>query len=112
VWAAIGTCGGHEDGTVLVAGNARIPCHCAAALTAYRRLAAIRERAVGSMAPAYGTASAASADGTVMGYRRLGRGLGVVLCHGSLGGSQGLMKLAAALADAFAVYVPGRWGRH
>jgi hypothetical protein len=38
VWAAIGTCGGHEDGTVLVAGSTRIPCHRAAGLTAYRAI--------------------------------------------------------------------------
>jgi len=40
VRAAIGTCAGHEDGTVLVAGSARFPCRCAAGLTACRRFLA------------------------------------------------------------------------
>jgi hypothetical protein len=34
-------CGGHEAGTVLVAGSARIPCHCAAGLAALPNMCAV-----------------------------------------------------------------------
>jgi pimeloyl-ACP methyl ester carboxylesterase len=55
--------------------------------------------------------SVTSADGTVIGYRWLGRGPGVVLVHGNLMASQNFTKLGAALADRFTVYIPDRRGR-
>jgi pimeloyl-ACP methyl ester carboxylesterase len=55
--------------------------------------------------------SATSADGTTIGYRRVGSGPGVILVHGAGQSSQNLMTLAAALSDRFTVYVPDRRGR-
>jgi pimeloyl-ACP methyl ester carboxylesterase len=52
-----------------------------------------------------------SADGTVIGYRRLGAGPGVVLLHGGVNAAQHLMRLGVGLADAFTVYLPDRRGR-
>lgn len=52
-----------------------------------------------------------SKDGTTIGFRQLGHGPGVVLMHGGALGSQHYMKLGAALADEFSVYIPDRRGR-
>jgi pimeloyl-ACP methyl ester carboxylesterase len=52
-----------------------------------------------------------SADGTTIGYRRIGTGPAVVLLHGAGQSSANLMRLAGALAGAFTVYVPDRRGR-
>lgn len=52
-----------------------------------------------------------SADGTVIGYQRVGTGPAVVLLHGAGQSSGNLMRLAGALAGAFTVYVPDRRGR-
>ncbi len=52
-----------------------------------------------------------SADGTVIGYRRVGTGPAVVLLHGAGQSSGNLMRLARALSGAFTVYVPDRRGR-
>jgi pimeloyl-ACP methyl ester carboxylesterase len=57
------------------------------------------------------TGSVVSADGTRIGYRRLGRGPSVILLHGGVNASQHMMKLGLALADAFTVYLPDRRGR-
>jgi pimeloyl-ACP methyl ester carboxylesterase len=59
----------------------------------------------------YATDAVTSADGTTIGYRRLGAGPGVILLHGGMEASQHLMRLAAALSDGFTVYVPDRRGR-
>jgi pimeloyl-ACP methyl ester carboxylesterase len=59
----------------------------------------------------YTTGAVASEDGTTIGYRQLGHGPGVVLVHGGMQAAQNFMKLAAALSDAFTVYVPNRRGR-
>ena len=56
-------------------------------------------------------ASVTSADGTVIGYRQMGSGPGVVLLHGNLMTSQNFTTLGAALADRFTVYIPDRRGR-
>jgi len=55
--------------------------------------------------------SVVSADGTVIGYRVLGQGPGLILMHGGMASSESMMGLARALADAFTVYVPDRRGR-
>jgi pimeloyl-ACP methyl ester carboxylesterase len=55
--------------------------------------------------------SVVSADGTVIGYRRLGSGPGVVLMHGAMMTSRNFTKLARALASEFTVYLPDRRGR-
>jgi len=52
-----------------------------------------------------------SADGTIIGYRQLGSGTGLILVHGGMMGSQNFMKLGQALADTFTVYIPDRRGR-
>lgn len=57
------------------------------------------------------TASATSADGTTIGYRRIARGPGVVLLHGAASSGYNHRQLAEALADTFTVYVPDRRGR-
>ena len=57
------------------------------------------------------TGSIVSVDGTRIGYRRLGRGPGVILLHGGVNASHHMMKLGRALADAFTVYLPDRRGR-
>jgi pimeloyl-ACP methyl ester carboxylesterase len=52
-----------------------------------------------------------SADGTTIGYQRVGTGPAVVLLHGAGQSSVNLMRLARALSGAFTVYVPDRRGR-
>jgi len=52
-----------------------------------------------------------SADGTTIGYQRVGAGPAVVLLHGAGQSSANLMRLARALSQAFTVYVPDRRGR-
>ena len=57
------------------------------------------------------TGSVVSADGTRIGYRRLGRGPSVIVLHGGVNASQHMMNLGRALADAYTVYLPDRRGR-
>src|SRR5436189_1432706 len=52
-----------------------------------------------------------SRDGTTIGYRRLGRGPGLVLVQGAMGTAQHFTELAGLLADSFTVYLPDRRGR-
>jgi pimeloyl-ACP methyl ester carboxylesterase len=61
--------------------------------------------------PDYATGTVISGDGTVVGYREVGQGPGVIALHGGLQAAQNLMKLACALADSFTVYLPDRRGR-
>jgi pimeloyl-ACP methyl ester carboxylesterase len=55
--------------------------------------------------------SVTSADGTVIGYLRLGHGPAVVVLHGSNESARSHTQLAVALADQFTVYLPDRRGR-
>jgi pimeloyl-ACP methyl ester carboxylesterase len=66
---------------------------------------------MGHRAGVVATGSVISADGTRIGYRRLGRGPSVILLHGGVNASQHMMKLGRALADTFTVYLPDRRGR-
>jgi len=66
---------------------------------------------MGDAALPYTTDSVTSADGTTIGYRRFGHGPGLILVHGGMMTSQNFTGLAAALSDAFTVYVPDRRGR-
>ena len=59
----------------------------------------------------YATYSVTSKDGTIIGYRQLGHGPGVVLVQGAMGTALNFMELAGALANTFTVYVPDRRGR-
>jgi pimeloyl-ACP methyl ester carboxylesterase len=52
-----------------------------------------------------------SADGTIIGYRQIGSGPGLILVHGGMMSSQNFTKLAQGLSDTFTVYVPDRRGR-
>ena len=60
---------------------------------------------------AYTTGMVTSADGATIGYRQVGSGPGLILLHAGMHASQHYMRLAAALADTFTVYVPDRRGR-
>jgi pimeloyl-ACP methyl ester carboxylesterase len=55
--------------------------------------------------------SVASADGTVIGFERLGAGPVLVLVQGGMGTAYTFRELAEALADSFTVVVPDRRGR-
>lgn len=59
----------------------------------------------------YTTQWVKSADGTRIGFRRLGRGPAVVLVHGGMLAAQNLMGLARDLSDEYEVFVPDRRGR-
>jgi pimeloyl-ACP methyl ester carboxylesterase len=59
----------------------------------------------------YTTGFVTSKDGTIIGYRQLGHGPGVVLLHGTMESAQSHMQLAQALAPTFTVYLPDRRGR-
>jgi pimeloyl-ACP methyl ester carboxylesterase len=59
----------------------------------------------------YTTGTLTSADGTTIGYRKLGSGPGVVLLSAGFLAAQHYMGLAGALSDAFTVYVMDRRGR-
>ncbi|MBI1258259.1 MAG: alpha/beta fold hydrolase [Chloroflexi bacterium] len=63
-----------------------------------------------AVAPRFSTETVTSKDGTVITYRQLGHGPGVVLLHGSMESAASHMGLAQALADAFTVYLPERRG--
>ena len=52
-----------------------------------------------------------SADGTTIGYYRLGSGPAVVLLHGAGQSGENFSKLAHELSDTFTVFVPDRRGR-
>jgi pimeloyl-ACP methyl ester carboxylesterase len=52
-----------------------------------------------------------SNDGTRIGYRRYGRGPGLVIEQGAMGTAQNYDELARLLAGEFTVYVPDRRGR-
>ena len=67
---------------------------------------------IGMPAPsAYTIGAVTSRDGTTIGYRQFGHGPGIILVHGSMQAALNFGRLAAALADAFTVYVPDRRGR-
>jgi pimeloyl-ACP methyl ester carboxylesterase len=57
------------------------------------------------------TGSVTSADGTTIGYQRVGRGPAVVVLHGSNESAASHTQLAQALASRFTVYLPDRRGR-
>jgi len=52
-----------------------------------------------------------SEDGTRIGYRRMGRGPGLVLLHGGLQSGWSLLELGVALSDSFTVHLLDRRGR-
>ncbi len=52
-----------------------------------------------------------SSDSTVIGYRKMGNGPGLVLLHGGANSSQHFMELGECLSKNFTVYIPDRRGR-
>ena len=52
-----------------------------------------------------------SADGTSIGFRKIGTGPAIVLVQGAMGTVQNYAELALALADRYTVYSPERRGR-
>jgi pimeloyl-ACP methyl ester carboxylesterase len=52
-----------------------------------------------------------SRDGTVIAYRQIGRGPGLVILHGAMETGLSHLQLAEALASHFTVYLPDRRGR-
>jgi pimeloyl-ACP methyl ester carboxylesterase len=65
----------------------------------------------GNARPIYTTNFVTSTDGTIIGYRQLGGGPGIILLHGGANASQNFSKLGAALSAVFTVYIPDRRGR-
>ena len=59
----------------------------------------------------YKKGSVTSKDGTVIGYRQMGSGPGIILLHGGVNASQNLMKMGKLLSNEFTVYIPDRRGR-
>lgn len=59
---------------------------------------------------AYTTNTVTSKDGTVISYRQLGRGPGLVILHGSMSTGYYSFELAKLLAESFTVYLPDRRG--
>lgn len=70
-----------------------------------------RDAALSSIHIPYTTGSTTSVDGTTIGYRRVGSGPGVLILPAGTQASQHCMRLAAALANDFTVYVVDRRGR-
>jgi pimeloyl-ACP methyl ester carboxylesterase len=60
----------------------------------------------------YVTNTVTSKDGTVITYRQLGHGPGLVMLHGSMESAASHMQLARELADAFTIYLPERRGHN
>ena len=52
-----------------------------------------------------------SADGTTIGYRKIGKGPGLIILHAGMLASQHFIFLANTLADTYTVYIPDRRGR-
>lgn len=52
-----------------------------------------------------------SLDGTRIGYKKMGKGPGLVLLHGGANSSQHFMELGNCLSRDFTVYIPDRRGR-
>lgn len=59
----------------------------------------------------YTTHTVTSRDGTVIAYRQIGRGPGLVILHGAMETGLSHLQLAEALASSFTVYLPDRRGR-
>ncbi len=58
----------------------------------------------------YITNTVTSKDGTVISYRQLGKGPGIVILHGSMSTGYYSLQLAQLLAASFTVYLPDRRG--
>jgi pimeloyl-ACP methyl ester carboxylesterase len=74
-------------------------------------VAAVRPAAADAIALDPIIAHVASADGTLIGYRRFGSGPALILLHGSASSGAHHTELARLLADSHTVVVPDRRGR-
>lgn len=61
-----------------------------------------------TMTEKYSTDSVISKDGTIIGYKQIGHGAGIILLHGTFESAASHNELAEALADSFTVYIPDR----
>ena len=59
----------------------------------------------------FSTGQVTSTDGTIIGYRQIGQGPGLIIMHGGARASQHYLRLAQALAGTCSVYIPDRRGR-
>ncbi|CAN7607808.1 alpha/beta hydrolase [Bosea sp. LjRoot90] len=59
----------------------------------------------------WSTDRATSRAGTIIGYRQIGAGPGLVLLPGAMQSSRNFTRLAELLADCFTLYLPDRRGR-
>ena len=59
----------------------------------------------------FSTDTVTSKDGTIIGYRQLGHGPGIVALHGAMESAKSHLQLAEALAGSYTVYLPDRRGR-
>ncbi|MDB4975331.1 MAG: hypothetical protein JWN48_3672 [Myxococcaceae bacterium] len=59
----------------------------------------------------YASGTVTSRDGTVIGYRRIGQGPGLLIVQGAMGTMYNYNELAIALADDFTVFIADRRGR-
>src|ERR1051325_5923188 len=59
----------------------------------------------------FSTDQVISADGTLIGYRQIGSGPGLVIEHGGACASHHYLRLAELLSDSYTVYLPDRRGR-
>ena len=71
----------------------------------------IKTQSTVAMRERYTTGFVTSKDGTIIGYRQLGQGPGLVILHGGMESIQSHIQLAEALADTYTVYLPDRRGR-
>ena len=60
----------------------------------------------------YVTNTVTSKDGTIITYRQIGHGPGMVMLHGAMESAASHMQLARELADAFTIYLPERRGHN
>jgi pimeloyl-ACP methyl ester carboxylesterase len=59
----------------------------------------------------FSTGQVTSTDGTIIGYRQIGQGPGLIIMHGGARASQHYLHLAQELAGTCSVYIPDRRGR-
>lgn len=71
----------------------------------------VQPATTGAAGEPYTTHTVTSRDGTLIAYRQLGHGPGLVILHGAMETGLSHLQLAEALADSFTVYLPDRRGR-
>src|SRR6266498_1892687 len=59
----------------------------------------------------FSTGQVTLADGTIIGYRQIGHGPGLIVVHGGARASHHYLRLAELLSDSYAVYLADRRGR-